>query len=86
MASDLERLARTPCPIASLWVSGNECFELALCPLVVEKGAAGAAEQRDKLPQEWTFVITIEQVRAARGLLDGPSLNSQSAQGFRCLQ
>jgi hypothetical protein len=49
--------------------SPNECFELALCPLVVEKGAADAAKQRGKLPQEWIFVITIEQVRAARGLL-----------------
>jgi hypothetical protein len=27
-------------------VLGNERFELALCPLVVEKSATGAAEQR----------------------------------------
>src|SRR5215472_19084355 len=30
-------------------VFGNECLEFALCPLVIEKGAAGAAEQRGKL-------------------------------------
>src|SRR5262245_12240004 len=27
----------------------NECLELALCPLMVEKGTAGAAKQRGKL-------------------------------------
>src|SRR5260221_3390486 len=30
-------------------VLGNERLELALCPLVVEEGAAGAAEQRGEL-------------------------------------
>src|ERR1700757_3558840 len=30
-------------------ILGNEGFELALCPLVVEKGPAGGAEQRGEL-------------------------------------
>ena len=30
-------------------ILGNKRLELALCPLVVEKGAAGATEQRGKL-------------------------------------
>ena len=43
-APDFERLARTPCPIASLASSGIKRLELALGPLMLEKGGAGAAE------------------------------------------
>src|SRR5262249_57152273 len=48
-APDFERLAFTPCPIASLGIVGHQGFELAFRPLVVEKGVPGVAEERSKL-------------------------------------
>ena len=40
-APDLERLARTPCPIASLASSGIRAFEFGLGLLMLEEGRPG---------------------------------------------
>src|SRR5271163_19159 len=44
-APELERLARTPCPLASLVSSGISPFNSAFGALVFEDGGAGRAER-----------------------------------------
>jgi hypothetical protein len=48
-------------------VAGNERFEFALCPLVVEKGAAGAAKQRGELRPGIEELISTMRIASIRG-------------------
>ena len=48
-APDFERLARTPCPVASLASSGISAFELGLGILVFQESLSGAAKDAGEL-------------------------------------